>query len=273
MTFNKRKIFKYIATFTIILLMLVNSGCKPLTLEVIDVIDSEPIDSQIEITTTSPATQTTTTPQITQTTPPIIATTPEPSTLVVTPLNQVMYVTGAGNIRTAPEIVDETRTGKTLIEGIEINVTGSAIGSDGEVWYSFIQDDITLWAHNQFFSSVNDEPSTSTPSSPEERARELASLTANDERIDNEWALWLINAWNPLPERYVPPSLQPIGGGFELDSRAAEYAKLMIEAARNDGITLTVVSSYRSEERQTNNFRNYFNNAVSAGRSREEAFA
>jgi D-alanyl-D-alanine carboxypeptidase len=93
--------------------------------------------------------------------------------------------------------------------------------------------------------------------------------------IDNEWALWLVNARNPLPADF-DPDLTHIGD-FDgnrryLDSRAAPYALDMIAAAREDGITLTLVSSYRSIERQAINFEVYFNNTVAGGRSRAEAF-
>ena len=95
--------------------------------------------------------------------------------------------------------------------------------------------------------------------------------------IDNEWALWLINANNPMPLGYAPPEgLTQIGtyngDSRNFDSRAAEYAISMINAARNDGVTLIPVSSHRSMERQTINFENFYNNALERGFSHDEAF-
>jgi D-alanyl-D-alanine carboxypeptidase len=110
---------------------------------------------------------------------------------------------------------------------------------------------------------------------PLERARNLAAAATDLTGADNAWALWLINANNPLPAGYAP-NLTSIGShngeNRVLDSRAAAYAVLMIEAAKNDGISLHIVSSYRRIERQENNFRNYFNSLVSQGHSREQAF-
>ena len=111
--------------------------------------------------------------------------------------------------------------------------------------------------------------------SPLRRARELAALTLNENNVDNEWALWLINARNPLPQGYNP-ALSLIGtfNGDErrFDSRASEYALLLIEAAREDGIILDIVSSYRSIERQIDNFKHYFNSSMNWANSVEEAF-
>jgi D-alanyl-D-alanine carboxypeptidase len=108
-----------------------------------------------------------------------------------------------------------------------------------------------------------------SPDCPRERARELAaSATA----ADNRRAVRLVNARNPLPADFSP-NLAPLGNGFYLDRAAAPYALLMIEAAKADGITLTVVSAFRDMERQRTNFRNHFNNGVNAGRTRAEAFA
>ncbi|MDR2571676.1 MAG: M15 family metallopeptidase [Oscillospiraceae bacterium] len=123
---------------------------------------------------------------------------------------------------------------------------------------------------------INFEIPTHLPeNSPFRRARELAALTVNEDGVDNEWALWLVNAWNPLPEGYNP-ELSLIGTyqGDErrFDSRASEYALLMMEAVHNDGIILRIVSSYRSVERQTINFENYFNSSMNWANSKEEAF-
>jgi D-alanyl-D-alanine carboxypeptidase len=109
-----------------------------------------------------------------------------------------------------------------------------------------------------------------TGDSPRERAEKLAALTANAAGVDNAWALWLINAKNPLPDGYVP-SVSPIGT-YSLDSRCSEYALLMFEAARNDGIYLNVASAYRSIERQTLNFKNFYNSLLNSGYTPEQAF-
>jgi D-alanyl-D-alanine carboxypeptidase len=96
--------------------------------------------------------------------------------------------------------------------------------------------------------------------------------------IDNEWALWLIGPKDPFPEGYIP-ELSSIGAwsvnGEErkFDSRAAEYAVNMIEAARQKGLLLDPASSYRRISTQEENFKNWFNGYIAEGYSPEEAFA
>jgi D-alanyl-D-alanine carboxypeptidase len=95
--------------------------------------------------------------------------------------------------------------------------------------------------------------------------------------IDNEWAVWLINARNPLPANYTPPALTFIGTHYDgsrryLDSRAAPYALDLIQAARDDGISLVPISSYRNNALQRSNFKNLFESYVSQGYSPESAF-
>jgi len=111
--------------------------------------------------------------------------------------------------------------------------------------------------------------------SPFRRAEILAEQATIDDGVDNSWALFIINAKNPLPPEYAP-SLASIGSyeGSErfFDARASDYAILMMEAAFNDDITLIPVSSYRSIERQTINFENYFNNLISEGYLQDDAF-
>jgi len=120
-------------------------------------------------------------------------------------------------------------------------------------------------------TSLQFETTPSTPPIPyEELARELADSVADENGIDNAWALYLINAKNPLPSGYAPYLAD--AGGFKTDSRCAEYAKLMVKAAANDGVTLNVVSAYRSISRQDDNFKNYFDNLLKYGYSRERAY-
>ena len=108
----------------------------------------------------------------------------------------------------------------------------------------------------------------------EARAREIAERTignGENDGIDNSWALWLINAKNPLPYGYLP-ELSELTVELEIDARVAEYALLMIMAARFDGVTLTPISAYRSAMRQESNFINFYNNKISDGILPEEAF-
>jgi D-alanyl-D-alanine carboxypeptidase len=83
---------------------------------------------------------------------------------------------------------------------------------------------------------------------------------AADENIRSYWAYFLINDAHPLPRDYQP-ELEVIdftnSREFYLDARAAPAAVEMLAAAEADGVTLRVVSAFRSQQRQLENFNNY----------------
>lgn len=97
-----------------------------------------------------------------------------------------------------------------------------------------------------------------------------------EEDIDNAWAMFLVNNQNPLPDDYDKRILvkKVYSNGerdFEFDERAADYLIDMFEAAKKDGINLTVNSSYRTIEYQQYNFDRSVQQRVNNGMSYEEA--
>ncbi|MCL2634879.1 MAG: M15 family metallopeptidase [Oscillospiraceae bacterium] len=109
---------------------------------------------------------------------------------------------------------------------------------------------------------------------PPQQDGEAQPLGGIQEELDNydNWAFYLINKENPLPEDFTV-NLAKISEGLFIDERAAPYAIKMIENARADGIILNVISAYRDIEKQTQNFENYVNHLVAEGFSRDEAIA
>ena len=93
---------------------------------------------------------------------------------------------------------------------------------------------------------------------------------ATGRRVDNLWAYYLINEENPLPEDFTV-GLEPVQGSFMLDERCAEYAKRMIADAAADGIELTVVSAYRSVQKQQENLESYIQRLRDAGYTSKDA--
>lgn len=97
------------------------------------------------------------------------------------------------------------------------------------------------------------------------------STPATTERlVDNLWAYYLINEENPLPADFTV-GLEKVQGDFMLDERCAEYAKRMIADAAEDGIELTVVSAYRSVQKQQENLESYIQRLRDAGYTSKEA--
>ena len=94
----------------------------------------------------------------------------------------------------------------------------------------------------------------------------------------SSWKLALVNPKNALPENFNP-NLSLISkdfAGFEgasFDSRAIGQLHAMCNAAKADGIKLTVISAYRTNDFQTYNFNRKVNRVMEANPSltREQA--
>lgn len=109
------------------------------------------------------------------------------------------------------------------------------------------------------------------PTSPQ-RLKEAQDIIppASEQRADNLWAYYLINAENPLDSDFTV-GLDTVTGSFMLDERCAGYARQMLEDAKKDGIELTVVSAYRSVQKQQENLESYTERLISLGHSSTEA--
>lgn len=98
-----------------------------------------------------------------------------------------------------------------------------------------------------------------------------------DKNIDNKWAMFLVNKYNPLPKNFddmIETELVYKGerDGY-LDKRAAKYAKDMLAAAKEDGIDLWVISAYRTRDYQQENFDRSVQQRVDNGMSYDDAYA
>ena len=98
-----------------------------------------------------------------------------------------------------------------------------------------------------------------------------------EEDIDNEWAMFLVNKKNPLPSDYdsriETTMIFESWREYYLDSRAAVYFEKMLNAAKEDGVDLLVVSAYRTIEYQQQNFDRSVQERVDKGMSYDDAYA
>lgn len=94
------------------------------------------------------------------------------------------------------------------------------------------------------------------------------SLPENGE-IDHEWALFLVNQNNPLPQDYSieTKTVYESYMKFKMDSRIADYMIQMISDAKKDGISLIICSAYRSYEKQ----KSIFDSDVKSTRRKDTA--
>lgn len=106
---------------------------------------------------------------------------------------------------------------------------------------------------------------------------EIEPEEEEDINADNKWAMFLVNKQNPLPKDFdsiIETELVYEGdkNGY-VDKRAASYAKDMLAAAKEDGIDLWVISSYRTIQYQQENFDRSVQQRMDNGMTYDDAYA
>lgn len=123
------------------------------------------------------------------------------------------------------------------------------------------------------------EAVTSTPAStsaPDESETAAAAATVDSIPYDpGDWALKLVNFETPLEEGFSP-SLSRIKSdynpnGLKIDSRIVDAVNIMCDAAARDGVDLTVISAYRTQEKQSSLYNNKVDRLMNQGYNREDA--
>lgn len=119
---------------------------------------------------------------------------------------------------------------------------------------------------------------TTTTSRPTTTKTQGPTTTRHIINTDNiEWYLILANGENQLPEDHVVNTVKIKGGltdyPFALDERIVDIWSQMYDDAKADGVTLSVISAYRSVELQAQSFNNAKEKFLKQGYSEEEAIA
>ena len=107
------------------------------------------------------------------------------------------------------------------------------------------------------------------PSTGESQGEEASQATGSQGTDD--WRLRLVNAAHPL-EAELDVQLAEVGG-YSVDARIADAANAMLAAARESGISLTVISGYRTMERSGILYSNKVQEYLNAGYSQSDAEA
>ncbi len=103
-------------------------------------------------------------------------------------------------------------------------------------------------------------PYSSVPSSSEESSCDNTSSEEESPVFDfDSYELRLVNPWNSIPEGFSPEleNIDKAYAGFEgaqFDARAIDQLHALCNAAKADGVKLTVVSAYRTNSFQIFNF-------------------
>ena len=93
-----------------------------------------------------------------------------------------------------------------------------------------------------------------------------------EENLPEDWNLILVNKTHPIPEGYQV-ELKSIGSGHQIDARAYDDFKAMIQASKKDGVTIYVSSSYRDMNKQITLYEKKTDSYLQQGYSLEDALS
>lgn len=91
-----------------------------------------------------------------------------------------------------------------------------------------------------------------------------------EEHLPEDWNLILVNKTHPIPDDYEV-ELKSIGSGHQIDARAYDDFKAMIQASKADGVTIYVTSSYRDLNKQITLYEKKTDSYIRQGYSLEDA--
>ncbi len=100
----------------------------------------------------------------------------------------------------------------------------------------------------------------------------LEETKEEEEYLPEDWNLILVNKTHPIPEDYEV-ELKSIGNGHQIDARAYDDFKAMIQASKQDGVTIYVTSSYRDMDKQITLYEKKTDSYLQQGYSLEDALS
>ena len=89
---------------------------------------------------------------------------------------------------------------------------------------------------------------------------------------EDSWMTRLVNSENLLEDGYVPELVVVTDAGYKFDARAADDLNAMMQAARDQGLSPMICSSYRSWDRQNTLFDKQVVKQQNTGLPYEEAY-
>ena len=129
-----------------------------------------------------------------------------------------------------------------------------------------------------FPQSINQDGHSAGPSIGEEsvptvyESLVIPCPTAETTAVPSDWRLLLVNPWNPLPADFSV-NLTELMNGHAVDERVYHDLQDMMDAARAEGLSPIICSSYRTYETQQKLYNRKVNQYLSQGYSPEEAEA
>ena len=129
-------------------------------------------------------------------------------------------------------------------------------------------------------SEISSTPASSAPSSSSKPTSSKVSTNNTSSKNNSsqvteayvpngDWKLIIANKEHPLPESYKV-NVSYIGS-YRIDSRVKDSYNAMISAAKKDGISLNIISGFRTFSGQVTLFNNKVNKYINQGYSRAKA--
>ena len=98
----------------------------------------------------------------------------------------------------------------------------------------------------------------------------IPDTTTEPVELNSDWRLILVNQWNKLPDDYSI-NLTQLRNGNAIDERAYPDLQDMMDAARAEGFSPLICSSYRTQEEQEELYIEKVNQYLAEGYSQESA--
>lgn len=98
----------------------------------------------------------------------------------------------------------------------------------------------------------------------------IPDTTTEPVELNSDWRLILVNQWNKLPDDYSI-NLTQLRNGNAIDERAYPDLQDMMDAARAEGLSPLICSSYRTQEEQEELYIEKVNQYLAEGYSQESA--
>ena len=117
---------------------------------------------------------------------------------------------------------------------------------------------------------LEEETAEHTEETLTEETEEEKEKEEQEEHLPEDWNLILVNRTHPIPEDYEV-ELKNIGRGHQIDARAYDDFRAMIQAAKSEGVYIYVTSSYRDLDKQTDLYNKKVESYVMQGYSYESA--
>lgn len=145
-----------------------------------------------------------------------------------------------------------------------------ALGAFGKSDKDAASSNIASEESNVSSSKPTTSSKVSTTSSKAPISSATSSAVTSAYVPNGDWKLIIANKQHPMPESYKI-NLSYVSGNYRLDSRIADAYKSMISAAKQDGISLKIISGFRTFSGQETLFRNKVNYYLNRGYSKQRA--